>query len=429
MQRENGYLKLAVPSAPVRWAVCAVAVAGLAAAAVLTVRSAVAEALLDAVGHYPMPVSAIETAIDLAPDNPAGPYRFGLYHMDVANPPDLDGAGRWLERAVDLAPNRSGYWLTLGRQREIAGHADAAADAYRRAAELAPWSWRPQWMLGNHLIRQGRAGEAAEALRMASERNDEIAALAIRTIWRATEGNVGLASRVARTSGRARGDLIALLLAEKRIDDALALWREAAAGGEDGSDLTHQGNTIAAALTSAGRGTEATEVWNRVAPSVVSKPGEIANAGFEEPIAAGSSPRFSWSVKQAPEARVSAGAGREGGKALRVDYRAGGGTGFGHALQQLLVSPGVSYTLSFWAATEDLQSGGPPAVTLSDPSGKVPRVEVTIPTGTTAWTRYELSFEAPPGGVVSLGLGRASCGEVCPIFGAVLVDDFALEAR
>jgi hypothetical protein len=51
---------------------------------------------------------------------------------------------------------------------------------------------------------------------------------------------------------------------------------------------------------------------------------------------------------------------------------------------------------------------------------------MSIPTGTNDWTTTKLVFRAPASGIVAVEIGRATCGDVCPIFGTCWIDDLTL---
>jgi hypothetical protein len=428
--KTHGYIVVPVRSAAVRWGACAAIVLAAAWGAVSVTQTAVSESILYLMARHPLPPQALVRAYELAPENPDASYRLALYNMDVAAKPDYDAAGRLLDESRSLAPNRFQTWLALGRRSEIVGHNAEAEQAYLRAANLAPSFWKPQWALGNLYIRQGRLQEGVESLRYATDRNPELGAMATRTVWHTTGGDLDLTARAAGSSLRGRSELVGFFLSEHRIDAALASW----------TDLTHEhagdesvialGRSIAGALVAAGRVDEAIGIWSRITPDAAPVMDRLQNPGFDEPVTERPGSPFTWTVTQSPEARVSLDAGRLGGGALRVDYSVRGGGGFGHATQYVHVRPGVSYTLSFWARTADLQSGGLPRVSVSDTARRESfSVAQSLPLGTSEWTEYRIRFEAPASGLIAVGVGRASCGEVCPIYGAVWIDDLSLVAN
>jgi tetratricopeptide (TPR) repeat protein len=424
-----GYLVVPVRAAGLRWGACALVLAAVAWGVVEAGRTAVAETVLFVATQYPLPPQALTRAYTLDPANPDAAYRLGLYHMDFAAPPDYDAAGRFLAESLHYGPKRLQTWLALGRHREVTGDLEQAEAAYRQAAALAPAYWRPQWALGNLYIRQGRIEEGVEALGAAADRYGEIARLGIQTVWRATGGDLRATTRAAGTRLYGRSALLDFLLAEKRVDDALPVWAALAREHPGDPAVVSHGQALAPALLAAGRAEEAIAVWSTIAPEAAAEPGRISNAGFEEAVAERAASPFVWTVTQSSAARASVDAGRSGGKALRVDYAVQSGEAASHASQFVRVRPGGAYTLVFWARTADLQSGGLPFVSVGDAAGREgPGSRQTLPLGTSEWTEYRVGFTAPANGLVSVRVGRESCGEVCPIFGTIWIDDLALVA-
>jgi tetratricopeptide (TPR) repeat protein len=401
-----------------------------AVGAVSVVRRALAETVLQLSVRYPLPPAALARAYALEPDNPEAAYRLASYDMDAAQPPNLAEAARLLDESLALAPRRVPTWLALGRRFELEGREADAEQAYLRAASLAPSFWKPQWVLGNLYVRQGRTAEGIEALGRASDRNTDIIALAIRTAWRATDGDVAAASRAAGGSLRGRSDLLEFLVQQQQVDAALATWTDLAGVYPDASAVPLLGRAIANQLLAAGRPDDALRIWARLTPGSVPGLERIQNPGFDAPIDESAGSPFSWAVTQAPEARVSVDLGRSGTKALRVDYKVKNSGGFTHASEYVRVRPGAAYTLSFWARTDDLQSGGLPSVGVGDAANREPGSATRVlPAGTSDWTEYHVDFKAPSSGLVVVAVSRASCGDVCPIYGTVWIDDISLAAR
>ena len=90
-------------------------------------------------------------------------------------------AGGRASALVDRCPDRN-VPLSLGRCHDVTGDTARAEAAYRKAADLAPAYWRPQWALGNLYLRQGRVEEGVEALALVADRNVSVIPLAIQTV-------------------------------------------------------------------------------------------------------------------------------------------------------------------------------------------------------------------------------------------------------
>lgn len=411
-----------------RWlvagAVCIAALGG----AVVAVRWGVAESAIALTERGPVPFPLIEYARAYQPSNPQTSYLIGMYKIDSAQPPDLEGAGTFLEEAVRMAPNRPEYWLALGRQREMTGRIDEAEQALRQAAAVAPYHWKPKWTLGNLYIRAGRIADAVTPLRVASELHPQMAPMAAKTIWDATgRGDVQLLQSVTGTSAAGRAAYVGLWTSEGKLDEALTRWNELVTEFGTLPVVAQTGMQLANALRAAGRGGDYADIVSRLNPERAAHMDTVANAGFDEPISESESSPFAWTVGRSAEARVFVDAGRTGGKALRIDYNSKGGASFQHVTQTVRVQPGVTYLLSAWAIAEKLASGGPPSISVADASGSAAVLgTVSVPVAATEWTQISVRFTAPPSGLVTVRIGRETCGPVCPIIGTVRFDDMAL---
>jgi len=81
--------------------------------------------------------------------------------------------------------------------------------------------------------------------------------------------------------------------------------------------------------------------------------------------------------------------------------------------------------------TENLRSAGMPLIQIVDPvDNRLIAVSPAIATGTNDWQEIAIDFNAPTdvdGFVVRLG--RAYCGDACPIVGLLWLDDLSLTRK
>lgn len=424
----SGYITIPVRGAAARWATGALGVVAALVAIVVCVEWAIAETVVYRSRRLSIPLVVLDMVYRFEPENPDVLYLVGTYQMDDAQPPDMETAGRLLDRAAALAPNRSKVWLAIARHREQTGLIAEAEQACHRAAALAPYHWRPVFALANVYVRQGRTDEALPLLRRAVELNPELAQIAARTVWGATDGDVDAVSRVIGGTPDGQLALVAIMFGEKRLDDALALWLRAADGRATDPAVADQGRKLAEAFLATGRTDGFMAVWGALDAAHAPTLDALSNSGFEDPPATQQQPSpFGWTLTQASDARVSMGEGRDGGRSLRVDYNAQGGVNFTHATQYVKVRPGARLTLTFWAATDGLQTGGAPVVTIGDAtkSGD-PIASRPLPSGTTGWTEYRVDLTGPASGMAVVRVARVTCGEVCPIFGTLRIDDMRI---
>ncbi len=412
---------------PARWLVCAAICASAAFAALVSARAAAAETIIYLAAKMPVPPAALDLAHSLEPSNPETAFVLGTRAMDSAQPPDLAKARELLESAAAAAPNRPAIWLAIGRERELSGDVAGARTALERATSLAPTHWSGPWAIGNLDVRAGDLKDAGVWLRRAVFLNSELAPIAVQTMWMATDKDLPATLDAFDGPVVAQTALVGILLTEKRVDDAAALWRTLASRDSSDPAIRDQGRQLAAALLAAGRGSDYADIANTVDPGSIPKIGDLANASFDEPILDKETNPFRWLVTQSKEARVSVDNGRQGGKSLRVDYESTGGAALTSVAERVRLSPGSPYLLTFWASTNDLHTGGPPAIAVFDAANDAASVAAeAIPTGTYDWTEYRLAFTAPASGIASIRLARTPCAATCPVFGTVRIDDLVL---
>ena len=145
---------------------------------------------------------------------------------------DLADAERWLLYATAHFPENAKAWYLLGRTQYNLDHAAAAAASFRRQLELQPREVRAEYNLGLALEKLDKPAEAEAAYRTAMG-------------WQG-----GLAVRDAQPYL----DLGMLLLAQRRVEEALAPLQEAVLVGPRNA-LARQ--ELGVALEALGRDAEA----------------------------------------------------------------------------------------------------------------------------------------------------------------------------
>jgi hypothetical protein len=417
-----------VPQPGARWAVCGLVCLVALALGVTAARWAIAETALYVVPN----VDVLEKARAWEPGNGELPYKLGLYYLDHARPTDPAKALPLLEDAVRLSPNKSAYWLTVGRARERTNRVADAEKAFAKAVTLAPSYWEPRWVLANYYVRRGMLDAAGEHLRKAVGLNGELAGQAIRTVWAASGRDTAATARVIGKSAILRNGFVDFLQQNDRLDDAIAVWGAFAADGEAEGGLVARGHTLSAALMKAGRGDDAVALWKRLDPTRAPARDTIRNPSFEDVSQGRVSSPFDWTINRYADCWSSIDRDlARGFRMLRVDYNnAGGGTNYVHAKQTVIVTPGASYTLSFRARLENIVTGGSPGVAVTDPSGReLASVSMPVSGIPIDWATFECAFVGPPGGLVNIEVERKACPGVCPIFGVLYVTDFVLTRR
>lgn len=367
-----------------------------------------------------------EEAVRLAPLDPEARRARAL---SLAEAGDWRGAVEESEAEARLRPGYYLSWLHLGRAREQAGDAVGAAAAYREAARLAPAYAEARWRLGNMLLRGGRYEEAFAELRPAAASRPALFPYTVELAWRVYgEDARAVAEAVGPSSDAARLALARFFAKRGRGAEAVEQFRAAARGaGEE------ERRALVAELVTAEKFREAYEVWSEgEGGGARGGVGSLVDGGFESRgNLAG--PGFGWRVARdvaAAAASLDVTGPRGGASSLLLAFEGSPDVNARLASQLVLVEPGARYRLTFAARAQELVTGGPPLVAVSEASGagrELARSEA-LPRDTGGWREYAVEFEAPAGaGAVSVVIRRQPCpAGPCPVFGRAWFDEFTL---
>lgn len=340
------------------------------------------------------------------------------------------------ERAAQLAPNDFRFWIELGRARERAGDITGATDALRRAAELAPAYASPRWLLGNNLLRAGQVDAAFVELGKAGEADAEYRQQVLALAWRYYEGNTAAVARAMGDTAQARAALVNYLIDRKRLDDA----RELLSSMTPAESETKRNAVVRLerALFDQKRFRDALAM-NHAAESNLDgndAPVEferIANPGFEAGVPPPGARLFGWQIGQPLQTRVELDANRRhsGARSLRFIFESSNALDLRGIRQFVVVEPNRRYRLRFFVRAEELRSASLPLVEVASAANEGVVLGASKPGEMAAndWREEVIEFIVPDktDGVI-VRLARTPCADVvCPIFGRIWYDDFALE--
>jgi hypothetical protein len=182
---------------------------------------------------------------------------------------------------------------------------------------------------------------------------------------------------------------------------------------------------------------KAVDVWNEVTPGPAYRAelGRIIDPGFESNIAHGPAFLFGWQVPSLPQVQIgiTTHAGHNSNRSLRVFFQVRSHLDPIAVTQLVLVSPDTQYDFECYAKTEQLVGASTPGVVIEDATdGAQLAVSAKAAAGSNDWQPVALTFKTgPKTEAVQLKLIRTTCGPenpVCPIFGTVWYDDFALKS-
>lgn len=373
-----------------------------------------------------------DLTVSWAPDDPQTHYVSAVLHERTFLPEDMSVSLSEYEKAAALAPHNFLLWLELGKARERSGDAAGAERTLRKALELAPNYSQVRWALGNNLLRQGRSDEAFAEIRQAAASDEKYTNPAAAMAWQVFDGDIDVVRRTIGDSPRINAALAALLVSQKRLDEALAIWSSLA---PDEKRVTYKqtSDSLYAHLVEAKKYSAALTVFSAVLAGEGEEagPGKILNGGFENAIKPQNAAIFEWQIAEAPKPQVGPDTGQRhsGERSLVLIFNSADGKDFRGVSQTVVVEPGKTYQFDLFYRSE-LRSTATlkwEAASLTD--GKI--IGSTEPVAETAdWTQQRIKFAVPANTeAVVVRLARAVCMQgLCPITGRIWFDDFTLSA-
>lgn len=336
--------------------------------------------------------------------------------------------------SVKLRPRDYALWGSLGQALDEVGKEEEALRALAEAVRLAPHYARPRWQLGNFLLRHGAEREAFDQLRLAARSDPARFPNLLDLAWRFYDGDSARLELAVRPETKAeRLTLARFYIKQGRAGEALRQYQEI--GGAVAAD---ERRAMLSALLAAGEFAGAYQVWSlsRAAETgaAESRPGQINDGGFESEVRL-NEPGFGWQIGPAGEtAAISLDAQEvgEGRRSLRIDFKGASAPAVPLLSQLVLVEGGRLYRLTFVARTQDLVTGGPPVVAVSDASApERPALAQTedLKKGHEGWQKFTTEFTPPQTTrALFISLRRRNCAGAgpCPAFGHLWLDGFSL---
>lgn len=392
----------------------------------------------DVIAEYSpnLETGALETAqmtTNLAPDDPLTHWTVAALEKQALPPDRLQETLGEYEKAVSRSPNDYRLWVDLGRTREQSGDAAGGEKALRRAVELAPFYPEPRWLLGNLLLRAGRADEAFAELRLAGEMDTRLRPQIFNMAGHVFGQDIQAMSSAVGSSPAARADLAQYLVSQNRVDDALGQW--ATLSATEKIEQRAAGNALMATLLLSKRFHDAFKLYLEISPQGANglQKEKVFNGGFEGDVGLSSDNPFDWRIQSAAQAQVGIDERyrRSGNRGLRVRYQAPGAVIASNLFQLVLVEPSTSYRLEYYVRASDLQSAATPYVLVQDAAdGTAIGSSAPLAVGTSDWRLVTIDFKTnAKTQAIIIGTNREVCASetVCPIFGIVWYDDFNLQ--
>jgi tetratricopeptide (TPR) repeat protein len=337
-------------------------------------------------------------------------------------------AAKEYEMAVSLRPLDDVLWSELGIVREESGDQQGALEALNEAVRAAPFYASPRWQRGNVLLRMQRYDEGFADLRQAAASDQDLQPNLIDLAWGLSRSDQKLTEQILQIDNDQMRLSFARFLARKgRGAEAVEHLRKV------GTVPDHIRSEMVSHLIMKESYNHAFEIWSNEESSA--RPGaqpSIFDGGFEGSLSFEES-GFGWRLVRG-ETSLSLSIDQfekdSGAKSLRIQFKGDSNPGIPVSSQLILVRPLNRYRLSFAGRTQDLVTGGPPVVAVSEAaSERILSKATPFREGTNGWKAQ--SFEFTVGSeeeAVRVIVRRENCAtSPCPIFGMVWLDSFSIE--
>ena len=376
-----------------------------------------------------------QNAVSLAPSDPLTHWRLGDFIHKRLPPDQIFQAVAEFERSVSLSPNDYRYWTAWGLALEQSGEYEKAEKALLEAVRLAPAYAFPRWHLGNLLLRRGRYEEAFSHLRVASDANEELRPQLFGVAWQVYGSDFEAQQSAVGNRPDIRAQFALYMIQRSRFDEGLRVWNTLS----ESEKKTYRpvADTVISKLIALKRFRSAADFWNQIAPDPTYRtaPGQIIDPSFENNISHNADFLFGWQVPSVPQVQtgITTNIGHKSNRSLRLFFQAQSNLEPIAVSQLVPVQPNATYSFECYARTEKLISASTPIVRIDDANdGAELAVSSKLPTGDNDWSLISLMFKTgPKTEAINVNIYRAPCDEentVCPIFGTVWYDNFALKS-
>ncbi|HNU09592.1 MAG TPA: carbohydrate binding domain-containing protein, partial [Pyrinomonadaceae bacterium] len=278
---------------------------------------------------------------------------------------------------------------------------------------------------------QGREDEAMDQFRAAASKSPEYRDQVFSIVWEYFEKDPKRLDQLADQRPEVRAGLAKFYAARELPVESLRVWNTLSA--EEKQDHHDVAKVIAQALYEKRFFRSAVAYVKQLGLESGAELGVIQNPGFETPFEDPQKVYFGWKSVRLEKTDVRSDQIKKhgGNRSLRIAFSGYNGIEVKNVWQVAAVQSSKRYRVRFWVRTEDLKSAGPPLIEIVNANdNKILATSPAFPTGNNDWTEMKVEFEVPETAEgILVRLDRAYCGDACPIFGSVWLDDFVLEAE
>jgi len=371
-------------------------------------------------------ISSLQRAVALAPGNAA--YQDLLCRFLLFDKQAPAAALPRCQRATELNPYHSTYWLDLALAYYNTGAAQAQQQAIRQAVAIDPMTPDVAWTAANFFLALGKLPDAMAQFAVAMRGDVNNVWPALDLCWRASH-DANAIQAILPPDPSAYMNFIRLLIANRQGDAAqqvwIAMWRL-------NRDVDYrQALFYVDALLERHDLARAEQAWEQLAEASPglnayrSRDNLLVNGGFEQPLLNSGfdwrySPQSGSAIARDPDEHHS------GAQSLSIAYDgAGGDSGL---LQYVPVQPDTQYTISGWTKSEQLEGANGPVLSVWDAydGRRIAQTRETL--GTTSWHRVEAAFRTGPQTTLLL-LRMTRDPAATHIKGKLWIDDLTLRPQ
>ncbi len=339
-------------------------------------------------------VASLERAIALQPRQ-AG-YQDLLCRFLMFDRQEVAAAVPHCERATELNPYYSPYWLHLALAYHGAGAQAQQQQAIRKALEVDPTTPDVAWNAANFFLVQNQVPEALRQFATVIRNDPNRVTPALDLCWRAVHDENEIEALLPPDPD-AYLKFVRLLITKNQWEAARRAWSsmlrlnrkpayqhalfyvDALIDKHDVADANQAWQQLASSSNELRRRSEADNM--------------VLNGGFEEEILNGG---FDWHYWKHNDSTVS----REttdfhsGNRSVSISYR--GRNDDSGLFQYVPVKPNTQYMVSSWVKSDGLKSGSGICVAVTDAYSDKVFAQTQETLGTTEWHRVESSFQTGP---------------------------------
>ena len=322
-----------------------------------------------------------------------------LRQWDFVNA-DLPQAIADYEKAVQVDPRSSHYWLDLASAYDSAGDAARAQQAYERAQSVYPLSAEVEFNYGNFLLRQQNYAEAYKALHQAVQSDPTLLPLTISRTWRSSEDVDALLDQVLPANVDAYLQALNFFGSIHQAEPGLAVWRRLVALGKPIPFV--RAMPFLDGLIGEDRADDASRVW-REALAAAGLPHDtpanhslVWDGDFATDFANGG---LGWRWNPVPGAVMTFDSDRAPNsvRSVRLEFGEGSNPSIDAPQQYVPVEPGRTYHFHAYMRTDQITSENGMQFSITDPNHPSAVNVVTENfTGSHPWTPVEADIAAGP---------------------------------